>query len=135
VGQKGRTGYVWWQRGHTPRHRRDVGYQSAWIIGTVCPARDTGVALVLTRLDTAGNELVPHRAVAVRRPGAHGVVLMDKAAGIPPAIWWCRRNLSPVFLPPYSPELNPIERLWRHLRDNRLPHRVFHHRGHRRRLL
>jgi DDE superfamily endonuclease len=24
------------------------------------------------------------------------------------------------FLPPYSPELNPIERLWLHLRDNRL---------------
>jgi hypothetical protein len=53
VGQKGRTGYVWWQRGHTPRGRRDIGYQSAWIIGAVCPARDTGVALVLTRLDTA----------------------------------------------------------------------------------
>jgi DDE superfamily endonuclease len=30
-----------------------------------------------------------------------------------------------VFLPPYSPELNPIERLWLHLRDNRLSHRVF----------
>jgi transposase len=29
-------------------------------------------------------------------------------------------NLSLVFLPPYSPELNPIERLWLHLRDNRL---------------
>jgi hypothetical protein len=37
VGQKGRTGYVWWQRGHTPRGRRDIGYQSAWIIGAVCP--------------------------------------------------------------------------------------------------
>jgi hypothetical protein len=24
VGQKGRTGYVWWQRGHTPRGRRDI---------------------------------------------------------------------------------------------------------------
>ena len=34
-------------------------------------------------------------------------------------------NLSLVFLPPYSPELNPIERLWLHLRDNRLSHRVF----------
>jgi hypothetical protein len=32
VGQKGRTGYVWWQRGHTPRGRRDIGYQSAWIL-------------------------------------------------------------------------------------------------------
>jgi transposase len=29
---------------------------------------------------------------------------------------------QPVFLPPYSPELNPIERLWLHLRDNRLSH-------------
>ena len=40
VGQQGGTGYVWWQRGHTPRRRRDVGSQSAWIIGAVCPARD-----------------------------------------------------------------------------------------------
>jgi transposase len=30
-----------------------------------------------------------------------------------------------VFLPPYASELNPIERLWLHLRDNRLSHRVF----------
>ena len=30
-----------------------------------------------------------------------------------------------MFLPPYSPELNPIERLWLHLRDNRLSHCVF----------
>jgi transposase len=34
-------------------------------------------------------------------------------------------NLSLVFLPSYSPELNPIERLWLSLRDNRLSHRVF----------
>ena len=26
VGQKGRTGYVWWQRGHTPRNQ-DLGQQ------------------------------------------------------------------------------------------------------------
>ena len=28
----------------TPRGWRDIGYQSAWIIGAVSPARDTGVA-------------------------------------------------------------------------------------------
>ena len=57
VGQKGRTGYVWWQRGHTPRGLRDIGRQSAWIIGAVCPTRDTGVALVMTRLDTPAMNL------------------------------------------------------------------------------
>src|SRR5262249_39832975 len=58
-------------------------------------------------------------------PGAHGIVLLDKAG------WHTRggrvvlKNLRLVFLPPYSPELNPIERLWLHLRDNRLSHCVF----------
>ena len=45
-------------------------------------------------------------------------------------------NLSLVFLPPYSPELNPIERLWLHLRDNRLsPLRLSDDRGDHRHLL
>jgi transposase len=38
-------------------------------------------------------------------------------------------NLSLVFLPPYSSELNPIEWLWLHLRDNGLSHCVFHGTG------
>src|SRR5271170_398267 len=125
VGQKGRTGYVWWQRGHTPRGRRDVGYQSAWIIGAVCPARDTGVALVLTRLDTAAMNLFLAELSQAVAPGAHGVVLMDKAGWHTAGDLVVPANLSLVFLPPYSPELNPIERLWLHLRDNRLSHRVF----------
>ena len=125
VGQKGRTGYVWWQRGHTPRGRRDVGYQSAWIIGAVCPARDAGAALVLTRLDTeAMNRFLAELSQAVS-PGAHAVVLMDKAGWHTAGDLAVPENLSLVFLPPYSPELNPIERLWLHLRDNRLTHRVF----------
>jgi transposase len=37
----------------------------------------------------------------------------------------CTARTTAVFLPPYSPELNPIERLWLHLRDNRLSHCVF----------
>ena len=34
-------------------------------------------------------------------------------------------NVTAVFLPPYSPELNPIERLWLYLKDSYLTHRVF----------
>ena len=79
VGQKGRTGYVWWQRGETPRGLRDVGFQSAWIIGAVCPARDTGVALVMTRIDAAAMNLFLAELSQAVAPGAHGIVLMDKA--------------------------------------------------------
>jgi transposase len=104
---------------------RDVGYQSAWIIGAICPARDTGVALVMTRLDTAAMNLFLAELGQAVAPGAHGIVLMDKAGWHTSGDLVVPENLSLVFLPPYSPELNPIERLWLHLRDNRLSHCVF----------
>ncbi len=34
-------------------------------------------------------------------------------------------NVSLVFLPPYSPELNPVERVWLYLRERFLSHRLF----------
>ena len=102
---------------------RDVGYESAWIIGAVCPcpARDTGVALVMTRLDTAAINLFLAQLGQAVAPGAQ----MDKAGWHTAGDLVVPDNLSLVFLPPYSPELNPIERLWLHLRDNRLTHCVF----------
>jgi len=27
-------------------------------------------------------------------------------------------NIVPLFLPPYSPELNPVENLWHYIREN-----------------
>jgi hypothetical protein len=125
VGQTGRTGYIWWQRGHTPRGRRDFGHRSAWIIGAVCPARDTGVALVMTRLDTKAMNLFLAELAQAVAPGAHAVVLMDKAGWHIADDLVVPANITPVFLPPYSPELNPIERLWLYLKDTRLTHRVF----------
>jgi transposase len=122
---KGRTGYVWWQRGQTPRGLCDVGYQSAWIIGAACPAHDAGIALFITRLDTAAMNLFLAELGQTVAPEAHGILLMDKAGWHTASGHFVPDNLSLVFLPPYSPELKPIERLWLHLRDNRLLHCVF----------
>lgn len=34
-------------------------------------------------------------------------------------------NMKLVFLPPYSPELNPVEHLWDHLREKHFANRLF----------
>jgi hypothetical protein len=34
-------------------------------------------------------------------------------------------NTSLLKLPPYSPELNPVENIWQFLRQNKLSNRVF----------
>jgi transposase len=57
-------------------------------------------------------------------PGVHAVLLLDRAG------WHVARGLSVpanvtlLPLPPYSPELNPVERVWLYLRERYLSHRV-----------
>ena len=58
-------------------------------------------------------------------PGAHAVVVLDGAGWhqpgsrlhVPP-------NISLLHLPPYAPQLNPVENVWQFLRQNYLAHRV-----------
>jgi transposase len=50
-------------------------------------------------------------------PESLNILVLDNGAGHKAkAVRW-PSNVVPVFLPPYSPELNPIERLWRDLKD------------------
>ena len=50
-------------------------------------------------------------------PASLNILVLDNGAGHKAkAVCW-PSNVVPVFLPPYSPELNPIERLWRDLKD------------------
>jgi transposase len=34
-------------------------------------------------------------------------------------------NIEIIFLPPYSPELNPIERFWLHIKTNVLRNKIY----------
>ena len=34
-------------------------------------------------------------------------------------------NIELVYLPPYSPELNPVERLWEYYKDNIIVNRIY----------
>ena len=50
-------------------------------------------------------------------PESLNFLVLDNGAGhTAKAVRW-PSNVLPIFLPPYSPELNPIERLWRDLKD------------------
>jgi hypothetical protein len=54
---------------------------------------------------------------AAALPASLKLLVLDKGAGHKAkAVRW-PSNVVPVFLPPSSPELNPMERLWRDLKD------------------
>jgi transposase len=105
--------------------RCDQRHTNAYIFGAVCPARDTGVALVLPDVDTRA--MNRHLAEIGRnvQPGAHAVIIIDGAGWHKADDLCIPDNISLLFLPPYSPELNAQENIWQFLRQNFLAGRIF----------
>ena len=58
-------------------------------------------------------------------PNAHAVLVMDGAGWHKPPALDIPPNISLLILPPYSPELNPVENIWAYLRANKLAISIF----------
>ena len=125
VGQKGTLTRVWAKRGTRPRAPRDTRYKWAYIFGAACPGRGVAAGLVLPFADTAAmNDHLGEISRAVA-PGAHAVLLLDRAGWHRAAALVVPDNISLVLLPSYSPELNSVENVWQYLRANWLSISVF----------
>jgi putative transposase len=126
VGQQGSLTYVWGERGSRPRAPRDQRYRWAYIFGAVCPRRATGAALVLPYANIQAMNLHLQEISTQVAPGAHAVLIVDGAGWHKPGGRLnIPENVSLLFLPPYSPELNPVENIWQFLRQNFLSNRVY----------
>ena len=93
--------------------------------GAVEPATGADVALVLPEATTATMRLFLAEFAASLPEDVQAVLVLDSAGwhgahalAVPP-------NITLVHLPPYSPELNPVERVWLYLRERFLSRRVF----------
>jgi hypothetical protein len=100
---------------------RDNRHDSAYLFGAICPARAVGAAMITPAANTEAMNLHLAEISTQIAADAHAVVVCDGAG-------WHQRgqnlqvpaNISLLSLPPYSPELNPMEKVWDYLRQNKL---------------
>ena len=125
VGQQGTLTRVWAKRGTRPRALRDRRYAWTWLFGAVCPERGVGAAVVLPHVNIEA--MNAHLAEIGRRvaEGSHAVLVLDRAGWHTSPRLRVPENISLLWLPPYAPELNPVEQVWAYLRANFLSHRVW----------
>jgi hypothetical protein len=125
IGQKNGQVRQWAKRGTRPRQPADQRYENAYLFGAICPARGVGAALALPYADTEAMQMhVDEISRGVAR-GAHAVLLLDRAGWHTTDKLNIPKNMTLIFLPSRSPELNPVENVWQYLRSNWLSNRVF----------
>src|SRR5215218_9238045 len=125
IGQKNGLVRQWARRGSRPRQPADQRYESAYLLGAICPARGTGAALAMPYADSEAMQLHLVEISSRVRRGAHAVLLLDRAGWHTTGRLVVPKNITLVFLPSRAPELNPVENIWQYLRQNWLSNRVF----------
>lgn len=70
-------------------------------------------------------ELYAERLSEEIGPNRHVILVLDNAPWHGEARFANAPNITILNLPPYSPEINPAEQLWKYLRQNFLNNRVF----------
>ena len=88
------------------------------------PATGDAFALVLPRVSTDAMQAFLDRFARRLDADEHAALVLDGAGWHVAHALRVPRNVTLVPLPPYAPELNPVERVRLHLRERHLSHRL-----------
>lgn len=124
-GQQGTLTRVWARRGSRPTAVKQTRYEWVYLYAAVEPATGSSVALQAPCVNTGTMSVFLGMLSAELEPTDHAVVIMDQAGWHKARALKVPDNITILFLPPYSPELNPIERLWAYLRGHFLSNRAY----------
>lgn len=111
----------WWPIGQRPTAGVEAHATKIQVIGAIDATSATGIFATKSQPSTAASIITFLRELDTRYPAGRLLVVLDNArihhAKMVQA--WCQREghrFDLIFLPPYSPDLNPIEVFWRGLK-------------------
>ncbi len=116
---------VWADKGSRPIAIKQTEYKWVYILGAVNPANGKSSALVSPTVNT--DYMNHHLRFISEEAGSdvHVVLVLDQAGWHIAKDLQVPSNITLFHLPPYSPELNPIERLWAYMKRHYFGNRVY----------
>ena len=79
IGQKGRAGHRWYEKGERPPGLVDQRFASAWLYAAVRPTSGEDVALVLPSVSAGAMTTFLNHFGESLRPGVHALLVLDQA--------------------------------------------------------
>ena len=124
-GQQGTNTNVWAKKGSRPTAVRQTEYEYLWVLGAVCPETGHAEGLLSPQLNTKIINSFLELFAKTIPEGEHAVMVWDGAGFHRAKTLVVPENITLVELPPYSPELNPIENLWHYLKSHFWSNRAY----------
>ena len=114
----------WAEKGKSFVVKSKQGRENFYAYATVAPA--AGEAILSKKSDTCTETMSEFIGeIASSLPERPALIFLDRASWHKSKALAIPERIKLSLLPPYSPEPNPVERLWRHIRKESLRNRVF----------
>jgi len=125
IGQQGTLTNIWAPRGSRPTVVKQTEYEWVYLWAAVNPVTGESCAILTPTVDTTlMNQHLKMIGEQVG-PGRHVVLVLDRAGWHVAKALEVPVNVTLLHLPPYSPELNPTERVWAYMRSHYLSNRAY----------
>ncbi|CAN5337364.1 hypothetical protein BH09PLA1_BH09PLA1_00070 [soil metagenome] len=125
IGQQGALTRVWAKTGSRPTAVRQTEYEWVYLWAAIEPASGASIAMITPTVSTELMNVFLHGlSESLASDDEHAVLVLDNAGWHVAKALRVPSNVTLLHLPPYSPELNPAERLWGWLRRHRLSNRI-----------
>ena len=123
-GQQGTLTKVWAPKGSRPTAIKQTEYEWVYLFAAVNPMTGDSSAMLAPTVNT--DYMNEHLRFICEQAGKnkHVVLVLDQAGWHVAKALKVPNNITLLHLPPYSPELNPIERVWAYLKSHYLSNRV-----------
>ena len=123
-GLKPVVGRCWTQKGARPVATVRPGYENFYVYSAVCPSTGEDMSLFLPWANTDMMNIFLEEMDKFLA-GRQCFLVMDMAGWHRAESLRVPKNIKIIYLPPYSPELNPVERLWQWLKRHSIRNRFY----------
>ncbi len=104
-------------KGQRPCIPNSIGFSNIYLYGSINP--ETGERVGIMSDGCTSEIMNTHiKQISLKvSPNSHILLVLDGAAWHRSAKLKVPENMTLIYLPPYSPELNPIEQLWGYMKE------------------
>ena len=123
-GTHSKLGHGWFPRGLRTQVKAKLGFENFYLYSTVNPQTGDDFTLVLPNVNAQCLSIFLEK-LSHSIGNQEIVFVMDGAGWHKAKDLTVPANIELIILPPYSPELNPVERFWRFIKQHTIKNKVF----------
>jgi transposase len=123
-GTHSKVGHGWFKTGVRTPIKVKLGYKNFYLYSAASPKTGKKFTLLLPNVNIQCMNIFLEEFAKTNKDQKI-VIVMDGAGWLQSNKLIIPDNIKIIILPPYSPDLNPVEKLWQYVKDHTIKNRIY----------